>query len=106
MADEKYNGWTNYATWNMKLWMDNEESSYRFWVAEARQVWQDAEATEGFTREQNATYTLMKQMEQYYADENPLVTGVYADLLGWALQKVDWYSIAEAWLEDVQQDDS
>ena len=23
-----YNGWTNYETWAVKLWMDNEEGSY------------------------------------------------------------------------------
>jgi len=29
--DHKYNGWTNYETWAVKLWMDNEEPSYRYW---------------------------------------------------------------------------
>jgi len=24
-----YNGYTNYATWNVMLWIDNDESSYR-----------------------------------------------------------------------------
>lgn len=26
---EEYSGWTNWETWNLKLWMDNEESLYR-----------------------------------------------------------------------------
>ncbi len=25
----KYNGWTNYETWNFKLWADNDEQTYR-----------------------------------------------------------------------------
>ena len=25
----EYNGWTNYATWNMNLWLDNTETLYR-----------------------------------------------------------------------------
>ena len=25
---EKYNGWTNYQTWNVKRWMDNDGSDY------------------------------------------------------------------------------
>jgi hypothetical protein len=30
MADAKtYNGWTNWETWQINLWLDNEESSYR-----------------------------------------------------------------------------
>lgn len=27
--DEKYNGWTNYETWNIALWCDNDEPTYR-----------------------------------------------------------------------------
>jgi hypothetical protein len=25
--DRKYNGWSNYETWNFKLWLDNDEES-------------------------------------------------------------------------------
>jgi hypothetical protein len=24
--DRKYNGWTNYETWNFQLWADNDET--------------------------------------------------------------------------------
>jgi hypothetical protein len=29
--DTEYNGWPNYATWNVMLWMDNEEGAYRLY---------------------------------------------------------------------------
>ena len=29
MTDDTYNGWTNYGTWNVSLWVDNEEPTYR-----------------------------------------------------------------------------
>lgn len=29
VSDTKYNGWTNYATWNVALYINNEERLYR-----------------------------------------------------------------------------
>ncbi len=29
MTDDTYNGWTNYGTWNVNLWVDNDEPVYR-----------------------------------------------------------------------------
>jgi hypothetical protein len=28
MSDNSYNGWTNWETWNMALWLDNDEGFY------------------------------------------------------------------------------
>ena len=33
MSDTKYEGWANYATWNVMLWINNEEPYYRAAVA-------------------------------------------------------------------------
>ena len=29
MSNQEYNGWTNWETWNFKLWIDNSEDSYK-----------------------------------------------------------------------------
>ena len=34
----QYNGWTNYETWKMKLWIDTDEGNDRFWQSEARNM--------------------------------------------------------------------
>jgi len=34
--DTTYNGWPNRETWNVMLWLDNEESAYRYYVERVR----------------------------------------------------------------------
>lgn len=40
MTHKEYNGWTNYETWLVKLWMDNEQGSYSYFQEEARHAWE------------------------------------------------------------------
>ncbi len=38
MKDREYNGWPNYETWNVMLWLDNDEEMYRYYRSRARQM--------------------------------------------------------------------
>ena len=42
MTDSTYNGWTNYETWNVKLWIDNEQSTYYDVTGHATEVYEQA----------------------------------------------------------------
>ena len=50
------NGWTNWATWNVALWIDNEESTYR---ARCRAIGESSDAAdvERFVREMHPSGT-------------------------------------------------
>lgn len=101
----EYNGWKNYETWAVALWFDNEvhtQSMYQRW---AKACWEEALSDATFTRQQNATLLLSETLKRYVEGCNPLSyrSGMYTDLLGAALSEVDYYEIAENWLEDVEK---
>lgn len=110
MKDEKYSGWTNYETWNVKLWIDNDESGQQYWNEQAQEAYDRAEAEtdEGapkYTKKENAAFELRDQLKDYFEESNPLPdAGMYTDLLNAALSLVNWYEIAENLLEDVEEE--
>ena len=106
-----YNGWTNYETWNVALWLDNDASSYRYSREQAQEAYNDASADRSFTRKENAAFaladTLKEQHESAMADmleSAGQTSSVWADLLGAALSEVNWREIAEHYLDDVDEE--
>jgi hypothetical protein len=91
-----YNGWTNYETWAVKLWLDNEEPSYRYWTGRARELHGSYAAADELADE------LGDEVTEAAPDLGP---SLYSDLLGAALSKVRWYEIAESYLEEVEPDE-
>lgn len=100
-----YNGWTNYETWNVSLWIDNEEGSYRHWRSQAEEVYRDAEPRSILTRKEVASHKLADMLKEEVCDGNPLVgASMYADLLGAALSEVNWDEIAGNWIDEATAD--
>ena len=102
----KYNGWTNYETWAVNLWLENEEPTYRYWREQAR--WHREHASESsqvaggtWTADEVARIELAKQFETEISESSPLTAlTVYSDLLNAALEEVNWNEIAESWLSE------
>ena len=90
--DTKFNGWTNYETWNVALWFDNDSSEY--WAGVAQETFENAKATSNFTREEEATFDLAKTMQGEVKENMPTTAGMYADLLNASLSSVNWQEIA------------
>jgi hypothetical protein len=95
MSEQGYNGWTNYETWLVKLWMDNEQATQEYWLEMAR--------------DDVTAYDLSQTLQTEYNDMRAELLGqqhtatVWDDLLGAALSAVNWYEIATALIEDAKE---
>ena len=110
---DRYNGWANYETWCVYLWLSNEPESYDYCVELAesakrlapeseqvrRKVWTVEEAAKF-----NLANTLKGMVEanndlRPYMPEEQFMASMYTDLLGSALDNVNWGEIASAFLD-------
>jgi hypothetical protein len=100
-----YNGWPNYPTWNVALWMDNDEGGYghardltRTAIEENTSTeWaedEDGEDTHELDRD-GAVADLGEALKEWHDDATPDLEGFTADIFGWAMGFVEWRHIAE-----------
>lgn len=109
MEDRTYNGWTNYETWAVALWLDNEEPSCRYWREQAEEHRRAAGTCEQvlkgiWTPENAAKFNLADQLKEEVTEAAPLEeASLYSDLLGAALSEVNWDEIAENHLANLPE---
>lgn len=100
MSDKTYNGWSNYETWAVALWIDNEVNSYRYWREAAREAIEEAEPKYGLTSEERARIALADRLKSLHEEVMPEVEGMWADLLNASFGAVDWYELAGHLMEE------
>lgn len=99
MEKEKgYNGWANYETWLVSLWMDQDSD---YWNSEAHQFYEFAKSDGTFTREERSTLDLADLAKEFHAETAPEINGVYADLVNASLGEVRWYEIAKHYINEI-----
>lgn len=110
MNDKTYNGWTNYETWVVNLWMDNNEGSYDYWREIAEDIYHNqAEEQKHFSKMDDAVVILADRLKNDHEEAKDeilerleLTSSLWADLLGAALAETNWREIAEHLLENVE----
>ena len=109
----KYNGWSNYETWNFKLWLDNDQDVYNYIIGEIKKIKTSPD------NGQNVTFETANFLRSYIDDNMPNLNvstrsqsvlgsmcdknGFYSDILNMALKDINTYEIAESYLEDLKQ---
>lgn len=116
--DKGYNGWKNYETWAVALWIDNEEWSQERVQEMARDARREAvghvNVKEGIWDATRAEVYLLSDALRSWVRDTPQEDGglipdlgatLAADLMGAALDEVDWREMAEHYLSDLPADD-
>lgn len=100
-CDRRHNGWTNYETWAVNLWMDNQQSTQNYWAAEA---------VASLRQDDPVSHLAGRIREEHEAAASELMEplndgcGPLADLLNGALSEVNWHEIAQHWIDDHRDD--
>ena len=76
---QTYQGYANYQTWNICLWINNDAGLLEHWQERARANPED----------------LADELQEWAEQNRPEVTGFYSDLLNHGLGMVYWQDVAE-----------
>ena len=90
----EYNGWTNYETWAVKLWMDNDEGSQELYREMSEQYRDNAH---------ELARAIQDDHEVIRGDLIGFTACVFTDLLNAAMSEVNWYEIAGNLLQDLPE---
>ncbi len=101
MTEKSYNGWTNYETWLVAWWIDNEQGSYQDRCSAADEYW--TVNRDKVDRSVCTRIALSDWIRDYVTDMIPdSVQGFISDLVNSALSEVDWNEIADNWLSETE----
>lgn len=105
MEDKTYNGWRNYETWCVNLWLCNDQGSDTYWRETAAEVWERAEPGEHSWQDRSevAVSELADMLKEQVEESAPTSeASMYTDLLNAALSEVAWRDIADGMLEQCE----
>ncbi len=98
MKEDGYNGWSNWETWNVNLWLDNDG-----YFESLRDELGTVEDDGDHEQVGELADRIKLDVEELYFDGVLSKASLAADLIGGILGRVDWDEIAAAHLEDFRE---
>ncbi|MFN9721639.1 MAG: hypothetical protein ACK58H_00205 [Planctomyces sp.] len=102
------NGFRNFETWTVALWLGNERSDYEHWRAEAIRCWTEAQFASAvienrWSREEETELHLSSCIAgAVRAAAEEVGNGLLRDLLTEALSSVAWHEVAAHFLAEIE----
>lgn len=101
---------TNYETWNLKLWLDNEEPWYNEMTDQARRYVEDSEDQDGEIAKDFAISAMREYLQEWVTENTPdlhwpedmgggkIEASMFHDILNAGLSEINYHEIAEAYI--------
>lgn len=114
LDDTTHNGWANYETWAVGMFLDGNytgEGTYLSVLEITRSALEQAqEHAERMDVSMVGTGFVADALKEYVSDRigeetDDLANGIASDLLGAALDSVDWRELADHKIEEVKEND-
>jgi hypothetical protein len=99
---QTYNGYANYETWLVAVWIDNDQGNIDYWLDVARHHYDIAEDRKYFTKKEEAIISFSEDMKEWYGDHVPDsddIGGLWTDMIHAALGSVDWHELAAKYMD-------
>jgi len=93
--DNEYNGWTNYETWNVALYLDNDEGIYNFMLEGLRHL----------LAERNGDWTGISTQELRELVQSAFRGDSTPDGVRLSNSEIDWSEISDKLLEMAEGND-
>lgn len=105
-SESTYNGWKNYETWCINLWLTNEENSDTYWHEMAQEHLKDAANDSNvisgkWEAKEFAISELADRLKEEISEQaTDGLDGFRHDLMNATISEIDWSEIASHFMED------
>lgn len=106
-ADSTYNGWTNYPTWAVNLWLSNDQAIDEATLKLVAVIVAETESrSEYWSLEQSHRFSATDALKEFVGElvaeeyDRPTMLG---DLIGYALSEVNWDELAQHWVDTARE---